>query len=276
VRSDKPPQPISADGVWAEAPATSATSSAAADSAPPPTFAPSPLPPVGISVTGKGKVTQIDAAAATDGTAAEAGLYRNTYYYFPEEPTTPESGDTRQLFDAQCQAIRTVSQDFHDKLCVQGSGRLATGETVSFAKRNCECAAECPRTGQKICYELLDKGRFPWGRGANGKAITPLRTVAVDSDTIPLGTVLYIPELDGLRDLAGKAHDGCFVAEDRGSKVKGRQVDIFVGLLEAADAWNRAVPSNRGVHVILNASRCATPAPAAPPTPKAPPRKKPR
>ncbi len=230
---------------WNE-PEPQAPASASAAPAPPetgtPAEPPAPMGPVAIELSGSG-----------DGGSE---LFRNTYYYFPQESTAPETGPTRQIFDAECKAIRTVSADFHDKLCVQGSGRLATGETVSFAKRGCSCAADCPRTGHKICYELLDKTAFPFGRGANGKAITPLRTVAVDSGTIPLGSVLYIPELNGLRDLDGKPHDGCFVAEDRGIKVKGKQVDIFVGSVETADSWNLAVPSNRGVHVIVGASQC--------------------
>jgi 3D (Asp-Asp-Asp) domain-containing protein len=204
--------------------------------------APEPLAPVPVTVGAGG--------------AKPAEIYRNTYYFFPEEPIVPETGPTRTVFDANCQALRTVSQEFHDKLCVQGSGRLATGETVSFAKRGCECAAECPRTGHRICYELLESRAFPWGRGANGRPITPLRTVAVDSAEIPLGTVIYVPEMNGLRDLAGKPHDGCFLAEDRGSKVKGRHLDFFVGSAASGDAWNRAVPSNRGVHVVLRASQC--------------------
>jgi len=207
-----------------------------------PPAAPDPLAPIPVTVGGAG--------------ARSTELFRNTYYFFPEEPTYPETGPTRALFAGSCQPLRTVSQDFHDKLCVQGSGRLASGETVSFAKRGCECAAECPRTGHKICYELLDRAAFPWGRGANGRPITPLRTVAVDPSEIPLGTVLYVPEMNGLRDLEGKPHDGCFIAEDRGSKVKGRHLDFFVGSAESGDAWNRAVPSNRGVHVVLRASQC--------------------
>ena len=81
---------------------------------------------------------------------------------------------------------------------MNASGTLATGSTVSFAKRDCECALSCPRTSQRICFDELDKSAFPWGRGALGKAITPLRSVAVDSSVIPLGTPLYIAEFDGV------------------------------------------------------------------------------
>jgi len=185
------------------------------------------------------------------------GSFRNTYYDFPEESPKPETGPIRKVFDRNCKPLRTVTRAFHDAVCVQGSGRLHTGETISFARRNCACAALCPRTNQQICFDMLDKRRFPYGRGAAGTAITPLRSVAVDSDVIPLGKVLYIPAYQGLRDATGRAHDGCFIAEDRGLKVRGKHVDIFTGSPSQTRVWNAAVPSNRGVRVMIDASRCA-------------------
>ena len=178
--------------------------------------------------------------------------YRNTYYDFPLDA----GGSDAQVFDARCEPIARVSQAFHDQVCVQGSGRLATGATISFARRDCECAAECPRTGQKICFDKLDPTRFPTGRGARGTPITPLRTLAVDSSVIPLGTPVFIPEFVGLPTLEGAPHDGCFLAEDRGSKVVGKHVDVFTGDPSMTRAWNARRPSNEGVHVELDAPRC--------------------
>ena len=210
------------------------------------------------------------ATVAVTGTPLE--IYRNTYYDFPQETASSigGGGEKRELFDASCQLIRNVPREFHDAVCVQGSGRLSTGQTVSFVRRDCECAAICPRTDQKICFDVLDQTRFPWGRGATGGAITPLRTVAVDPKEIPLGTTLYIPEYHGLRGPDGKAHDGCFVAEDRGLKVVGKHVDVFTGNPTTTKSWNQAVPSNQGVKVVVGASRCAH---LVPPPPKEKPKK---
>jgi len=183
-------------------------------------------------------------------------VFRNTYYDFPQEPDT-SAGDRATVFDVSCQPIAEVVKSFHDQLCVQGSGRLKSGATVSFAKRDCACAAVCPRTDQKICFEKLDPKKFPHGRGAQGTAITPLQSVAVDPDVIPLGTPLYIPAYHGLRRPDGTPHDGCFLAEDRGLKVKGRHVDIFTGAPTTTTSWNRSVPSNSGVLVHQSAARCA-------------------
>ncbi len=195
------------------------------------------------------------ALARTEGSVL--GKFRNTYYDFPSEAEF--SGERTRLYDSNCSVIAQVKQDFHDSLCVQGSGVLSDGRVVSFAKRGCSCAAVCPRTDQRICYQPLDKARFPWGRGATGEAITPLLTVAVDDDVVGLGTPVYIPEYEGLpRDLERSTfHDGCFIAQDRGLKVKGKHVDVFTGEPALTRLWNKLVPSNRGVTVVLGAQKCA-------------------
>jgi 3D (Asp-Asp-Asp) domain-containing protein len=184
------------------------------------------------------------------------GTFRNTYYDFPSEPD--HVGTPVALKNAKCETIAMVPRGFHDAVCVQGSGALARGGTVSFAKRDCACAEVCPRTNQHICFDALDKAAFPWGRGASGKAITPLRSVAADTEVLPMGTVLYIPELDGVaRGAAEGPLDGCFVVEDRGLKVQGEHVDIFTGHPAQTAAVNAQVPSNHGVTIVLDSPKCA-------------------
>jgi 3D (Asp-Asp-Asp) domain-containing protein len=190
------------------------------------------------------------------------GTFRNTYYDFPSE--SDFSGERVPLKNPRCKTIKSVARGFYESLCVQGSGTLTSGSTVSFAKRDCECAELCPRTGQHICFDELDSKAYPWGRGATGRAITPLLTVAVDSELVPLDTPLYIPEYDGIaRDSARSAlHDGCFIAQDRGVRVKGEHVDVFTGHRATTALWNGLVPSNRGVTVIVDHPRCARAAPS--------------
>jgi 3D (Asp-Asp-Asp) domain-containing protein len=184
------------------------------------------------------------------------GTFRNTYYNFPQQRNY--SGRRVTVFDARCHPIANVPVTFHDTLCVQGSGSLLDGATLSFARRGCHCARTCPRTGQQICFDRLDRERFPWGRGAAGTGIVPLRSVAVDISVIPLGTRLFIPEFVGLpREPGGEpAHDGCFVAEDRGIQIVGQHVDVFTGAVEMTRVWDGLVPTNRGVSVYVDSPRC--------------------
>lgn len=219
-------------------------------------FTPRDATPAAAATPSEEEVVTITAQGSAAGPAAafrNGERFRNTYYDFPKEDAGPKNAT---IYDASCKALTNVTQDFHDRVCVQGSGRLSTGETVSFAKRDCDCAAVCPRTNQKICFERLDPARFPTGRGALGKPITPLRSVAVDSSVIPLGTVLFIPEFKGVSLPEGGRHDGCFVAEDRGMKVVGRQIDVFTGDPAATIRLNALVPSNRGVRVYADDARC--------------------
>jgi hypothetical protein len=185
------------------------------------------------------------------------GSFRNTYYDFPSE--ADYEGESVQLKNAACKTIKDVARGFYEAVCVQGSGTLLSGATVSFAKRDCECAPICPRTQQRICFDSLDAAQFPWGRGAIGKPIMPLLTIAVDSNVIPMGAAVYIPEYDGVpRDPSGQGqHDGCFIAQDRGVRVQGKHVDIFTGHRSVTELWNRLVPSNKGVTVVLESPRCA-------------------
>ena len=184
------------------------------------------------------------------------GTFRNTYYDFPSE--SDHVGAPVSLMNGKCQPIAKVPRGFYDAVCVQGSGSLARGSTVSFAKRDCACAEVCPRTNQRICFEELDKASFPWGRGAAGTPITPLRSVAADTQVLPMGTVLYIPELDGItRGTSEGAIDGCFVVEDRGLKVQGEHVDIFTGHPAQTAALNAQVPSNQGVTIVVDSPKCS-------------------
>jgi len=193
-------------------------------------------------------------AAVADGN--ELGMFRNTYYNFPHQ--ADYRGPSVSLFDSQCHPLALVPRAFHDTLCVQGSGSLASGQTVSFARRDCECARLCPRSGQKICFAELDPRAFPWGRGAAGTAIEPLRSVAVDIKVIPLGTPIFIPEFVGLPlDARGSgSHDGCFIAEDRGIKVVGQHVDVFTGRVAMTKVWDARVPTNQGVTVYIDSPHC--------------------
>lgn len=187
------------------------------------------------------------------------GTFRNTYYSFPD--AADFTGADATLYDAACTPIATVPKDFHDRLCVQGSGRIAGGRTVSFAKRGCDCASLCPRTGQKICYEALDPARFPWGRGAAGKPITPFRSIAVDTSIIPLGTPVFISAFAGKATPDGWIHDGCFVAIDRGLKVVGQSVDVFTGSEKSTATWNALVGTGVGVEIYADDARCRADSP---------------
>jgi 3D (Asp-Asp-Asp) domain-containing protein len=230
------------------------TADESAGSTTPPGPAPSPVARAPSPVArAPSPVARAPSPPARAAAASEETRFSNTYYDFPVEQRG--AVDT-PLYTTRCELISVVPASFHDRLCVQGSGRLVSGETVSFGGRDCACAAVCPRTGQRICYEALDAARFPYGRGSTGHPITPLRTVAVDPAVIPMGARLFIPELVGLPRADGSPHDGCFVAEDKGLKIKGQRIDVFTGDEATRRVWEAAFPSLAGVRVYSGSTRC--------------------
>ncbi len=182
--------------------------------------------------------------------------YENTYYYFPKESDFKHE-DLVPIHDQKCNVIRDVPRAFFDQLALQGSGRIADGRTVSYASHSCECPDGVDSNGHSFCFDVLSKKRFPWGRGALGTAITPLRTIAVDRKQIPLGTAVYISDYVGAPTMKkGEQHDGCFMASDVGGWVRGEHIDVFTGDKSNMRKWNKLVPTRDGISVQVDAPQC--------------------
>jgi len=71
----------------------------------------------------------------------------------------------------------------------------------------------------------------PLGCGVRNLPLMPFRTIAVDPATIPLESVIFVPELRGRRFTLNDRefiHDGYLFAGDRGGAIKGRHIDVFM------------------------------------------------
>ncbi len=166
------------------------------------------------------------------------GRFQVTYYYMAEE----KQGGSWPLYGPSCATLLALtSREFHTTLSLEGSGRLRDGRVLNFEER-CSCARP-GHGGSRICYQVLDAGKYPWGRGgaASGRLqpLKPFRSVAVDPAVIPLGTVLFIPAWAGRRAPDGRLLDGCFRAEDTGRLIKRFRLDLFVGTHRWADVFQR-------------------------------------
>jgi 3D (Asp-Asp-Asp) domain-containing protein len=144
-----------------------------------------------------------------------------------------------------CEEIAEVSPEFASQLQLQGTGKLHDGRVLNIAGR-CEC-------GHTPCFHVTPT---QWGTAGTGKPLQPFRTVAVDPKVVKLGSLLYVPLLEG-RTMPGRApwggyvHDGCVVADDVGGGIDGNQLDLFVGRKAyflgmsgsgGSHAWARHVP----------------------------------
>jgi 3D (Asp-Asp-Asp) domain-containing protein len=153
------------------------------------------------------------------------------------EPSEPEQVTLYNRKD--CSSIAEVSREFADAIALQGTGKLRDGRVINVSGR-CKCGDE------RLCY--AETGR-EWGNAGTGRALNPFRTVAVDPKQVKLGSLLYIPALDGLM-MPGRAptggwkHDGCVAADDTGGGIDGMQLDLFVG----RRAFYLSLARRRGSH----------------------------
>lgn len=217
---------------------------------------------------GGGQVLATDAISITvvsDDTGTYLGTMWNTYYYLALETDYPGTADTT-LFDDSCAPIADVPADFSDSVCIEGSGRLADGRVVNYAS-TCSCGRPCPYGSHPIiCYSVLDPQAFPWGAGAQSNPLEPLRSWAVDPSTIPLGTLIYAVEWDGVvlpsaDGLGGFTHDGCFRADDVGGGIQGDHYDFFAGTATLWQSLEGIFPTGSTFNVYLDPGRCAYLAP---------------
>jgi 3D (Asp-Asp-Asp) domain-containing protein len=188
------------------------------------------------------------------------GTLWNTFYYLANEADHGAAADA-PLYDASCELLGQVPQVFHDDLCIEGSGILADGRVLNFARgctEDCFFALPCGRKRYKICYQELDPAQYPWGMGSRHRVLRPDVSIAVDPTVIPLGTALYLAELDGLVP-PGRTEPltGCVSADDVGGAIKGTHIDLFVGTRQRWRAWERLLPTRSRLTAYRSHPRCA-------------------
>jgi 3D (Asp-Asp-Asp) domain-containing protein len=188
------------------------------------------------------------------------GEFKLTYYRLAEADSTkdrPAPGWV-PVFGRDCARVLTwVTEVFHSDLGLQGSGVLPDGRLLNFEQR-CTCAVPTQR-GERICYAELKRTDFPFGRGAQWKQqyfwLQPLRSAAVDPGVVPIGTVMYIPQLDGRTLQHGVGHNGCIRAEDTGRAIQGPHLDLFAGSTRSTPQLPGKLPLG-SVTVFVDAKRC--------------------
>ncbi len=131
-----------------------------------------------------------------------------------------------------CAFIRDVT--------LQGTGFMKDGTLVRY-------------TGGYVTTEEWKKNPLQLGAGGS---VVAFRTFASDPGVLPYGTVLYIPRLDGLTLPNGQKHDGCLIATDTGSAIKGNRIDVFVFNRAAVNGPLSFLASGQSVDAVKNAAKC--------------------
>jgi 3D (Asp-Asp-Asp) domain-containing protein len=188
------------------------------------------------------------------------GQFVLTYYWFLFEDDY-EGDDSTILRDSNCSAIANVPESFAADVCIEGSGKLTSGEIINV-DGTCDCGYSC-NGGSTLCFVLLDPVEFPWGAGSSDNPLEPLRSWAVDEAVIPHGTIVYAPDWDGMEipaidGLGGFTHDGCFRADDVGGGIDGFHVDFFAGTTSMWESLEAMFPSlEQQFAVYQNSPECA-------------------
>jgi 3D (Asp-Asp-Asp) domain-containing protein len=209
---------------------------------------------------------QADKAVEPSDEPKPIGAFNITFYYVigeeeivPKQPIANDNRSNEETFAAtappemvtlyagtgKCEPISEVSREFAQQLELQGTGKLKDGRVLNIWGA-CNC-------GHSPCFRVTEN---QWGTGGSGRPLQPFRTVAVDPKLIKMGSLLYVPLLEG-RLMPGRApwggfiHDGCVVADDTGGGLDGYKLDLFVGRRAyflgisgsgGSHAWARHVP----------------------------------
>lgn len=153
-------------------------------------------------------------AQSPQGLMKYLGKFKVTFYWIVEESEYHGPKNT-PLYLEDGKILGYFSSAFVSDLKKEACAELKGGKHISYLKRVNKV---------RVVREFL---------GINGYTISPLKSIAVDPDIIPLGSKLYIPEFTKLKDypVAGRTdeHNGVVYAHDIGSMINGHSIDIFVG-----------------------------------------------
>lgn len=149
-------------------------------------------------------------------------------YLDPQSNTVPKSGRGSavpqntwvELYTRDGFYFGRVPERFAWALRLEGSGLMQDDRVVNTTGK-CDL-------GYGTCFEQLDVGEHPFGRGAGVRPLIPFKSVAVDPRIVAIGEPIYIPEFDGMVLPDGSIHDGCVRADDTGGGIKKRKMDFFV------------------------------------------------
>lgn len=179
----------------------------------------------------------------------DIGPHRLSVYWIAHERWF--KGTKRTPLYSHGKRLAWVSKSFAKAVRMQGSGVLRNGWLVQYKSK-------CKRS-RMYCLNVrvLSRKAFPSSVGAAGRPLRPLRSLAVDTRQIRFGTRLYIPVLGRMITRRGRRHNGCFVAHDRGGRIRGARLDLFAG---HRGIYRRYLHGRlpRHVQVYINHPRCAS------------------
>lgn len=153
------------------------------------------------------------------------GRFAPTFYRILDEDAPEWKNGERSvsLLTTGTETIARVTAEFKRQLDIEGSAHLHDGRVVNLHQK------------MEGGWRYLVAVDAPFGLGVENYKLMPYRTLAVDPKVIQVGSVLYVPALDGVRLPSGEIHDGFMFAHDEGQSIRGNRIDVFVGFESDVD-----------------------------------------
>ena len=154
-------------------------------------------------------------------------------------PFVDKNGTSLGLFADTCHFCEAALEG--TTYITDSSGKI---HVLNFAKTGDSMYVDCRKclkyANSKLHVESWGKATWAissgFGDGVKNYRLVPYRTIAVDPQFIPYGTVIYIPKARGTKITLpnGKTavHDGYFFAGDTGGAIKQLHIDVFTGVYE--------------------------------------------
>lgn len=154
------------------------------------------------------------------------GILTPTIYYKPYfdlEDYACGSADLVEMKDPRGNTLLVLCASVYRSCLIQGSCWIENdGDVRSFNYHS--------KIENVHRFVEVDQSRCKTGLGARGHCLTPFHAVAADSRYHPIGQVIFVPKVQGLRLPNGEYHSGYFVVLDRGGNISGEgRFDFYTG-----------------------------------------------
>lgn len=179
----------------------------------------------------------------------ERGTFKMTFYWLAYESDYANEPAHVDIYTRHGFVLGRFPQTFVFEFKLEGSAVLSDGRVLNYDGR-------C-RYGIGFCFQTLDPSEHPLGKGGQGRALLPYRSVAVDPRFVPLGTPLFLPELVGMILPDGSRHDGCVRADDTGGNIRRRELDFFVESYANYKFMDDQLAGDNHVTPYIEEARCA-------------------
>jgi hypothetical protein len=157
------------------------------------------------------------------------GLMTASIYYKPSlrnQNFKCETTDKKNILDPNGKVIIEVCSSIYKSCLMEGSCTIELEDKKTISLNYFHIVDGVRR------FKVDTKLTCPYGFGSRSICLDPFYSIAADITKLPLGSVIYIPEVVGTHLPNGDKHSGYFIVRDIGEAIVGEnRFDFFTGSL---------------------------------------------